>query len=92
MAGVVGAVKGLTGREATSTGKVDVPPGRYWPLGASMRTVVAGAGVVVAACETVATGAWPGIAAYGGVVAPAVVAEVCGSVTGVIGAVLAVMP
>ena len=74
MTGVVGSgdVNGLVGREATSTGYVDVPPGRYWPGAVAMRTVgsalAAGAAVEVAVAvdEAEATaGAWPGVTGYG---------------------------
>ena len=49
----------VVGRDATSIGAagapgyVDVPPGRYWPAGASMRTVEAVTDGVVVAKEFV---------------------------------------
>src|SRR3972149_3294872 len=72
-----GAVEGngLIGREATSSGNVDVPPGRYWPFGAARRTVAVGLGATlgdgVAAMGGVTT---LGVLAAGGVAAIGVVA------------------
>jgi hypothetical protein len=64
-AGVAGAADPAAGREAISTPlagkpvKVEVPPGRYWPAGAAMRTVAAVEGVAEAglAIEVVACAA-----------------------------------
>ena len=78
VAGVVSAGRVATSNDAGVLGKVDVPPGRYWPAGASIRTEP-----TVATC---AAGEF-GVAAPTGVIGGAEKAGIVGDV-GVAGEVI----